>query len=83
MGTLMGRRKKGIPGLSFSWKRATGVSSAKGKLSRKLGVPLTRSGRQRKFGRAAGCCIPAAFILTGVGGAAFGVAKAFHSIVFR
>ena len=27
-------RRKGIPGLSFSWKRALGVSAAKGKLAR-------------------------------------------------
>lgn len=51
-------RRRGIPGLSFSWKRALGVSAAKGRLSRQLGVPLTRSGRQRKIGRMAGCCIP-------------------------
>jgi hypothetical protein len=50
-------RKAGIPGVSFSWKRATGLSSAKGKLSRQLGVPLSRSGRQRKFGKATRCCI--------------------------
>jgi hypothetical protein len=82
MGELMGRRRKGIPGFSFSWKRATGLSSAKGKLSRKLGVPLTRSGRRRKFGSAAGCCVPAAFILLGTCGATFGVAKAVHAIFF-
>lgn len=32
----------------FSWKRFLGVSSAKANLSRKIGVPLTKSGRQRK-----------------------------------
>lgn len=48
----MGRRKFGF---SFSWKRATGLSAAKGRLSRKLGVPLTQSGRQRKAGRMIGC----------------------------
>jgi len=69
-------RKRGIPGLSFSWKRAVGLSSAKGKLSRALGVPLTRSGRQRKIGKATGCCVPAAFILAGAGSVIFGVAKA-------
>lgn len=63
----MGRRRKsGIPGLSFSWKRATGLSSAKSKLSRRIGIPLTRSGRQRKFGKAMGCCIPAAFLVIGL-----------------
>jgi hypothetical protein len=38
-------------GLSFSWKRAIGISAAKGRLSRAIGVPLTRSGRERKVGR--------------------------------
>ncbi len=44
----------------FSWKRLLGVTGAKAKLSRKLGVPLTRSGRQRKVGRAltgGGCAL--------------------------
>jgi hypothetical protein len=36
----------------FSWKRAVGLSAAKARLSRRLHVPLTRSGRQRKVGRA-------------------------------
>jgi hypothetical protein len=36
----------------FSWKRALGVTRAKARLSRKTGIPLTRSGRQRKVGRA-------------------------------
>jgi len=45
-------------GFSFSWKRALGISAAKGKISRAIGVPLTRSGRQRMAGRAVGCCIP-------------------------
>jgi len=49
-------RRRGIPGLSFSWKRALGVSQAQARLSRQLGVPLSRSGRQRKLGRALGCC---------------------------
>ena len=49
-------------GFSFSWKRALGISGAKSRISRKIGIPLTRSGRQRKFGRAAGCCIPLAVI---------------------
>ena len=38
-------------GFSFSWKRALGISSAKARVSRMLGVPLTRSGRERKIGR--------------------------------
>lgn len=38
-------------GFSFSWKRALGISAAKGKISRKIGIPLTKSGRERKLGR--------------------------------
>lgn len=45
------------PGLSFSLRRALGISAAKGRISRTLGVPLTRSGRQRKVGRLAGCSV--------------------------
>jgi hypothetical protein len=41
-------------GFSWSWKRATGLSAAKGKISRKIGIPLTKSGRQRKLGRMVG-----------------------------
>jgi hypothetical protein len=59
----MARRRKGIPGLSFSWKRALGISGMKARISRKLGIPLTRSGRQRKVGRALGCCVPLAFLI--------------------
>ena len=50
------RRGTGIPGLSFSWRRALGVSQAQAKLSRQIGIPLTRAGRQRKLGRSLGCC---------------------------
>lgn len=39
-----------IPGVTFSWKRAAGLSALKGRASRALGVPLTRYGRQRKLG---------------------------------
>jgi len=34
-----------------------GISSAEAKISRKIGIPLTRSGRQRKFGRSMACCV--------------------------
>jgi hypothetical protein len=51
-------------GFSFSLKRAIGLSAAKGRLSRELGIPLTRSGRQRKIGRAMGCCIPFMFLVS-------------------
>lgn len=70
----MGRRR-GIPGLSFSWKRAIGISGMKNRISRKIGIPLTRSGRERKVGRALGCCVPAAFILAGGIAFIFGIAR--------
>ena len=44
-------KKKGIPGLSFSLKRATGVTNAKRKIAKATGVPTTKSGRQRKVGK--------------------------------
>jgi len=49
-------------GISFSAKRASGYSAMKGKVSRKTGIPLTRSGRQRKMGRAAGCLVMLALL---------------------
>jgi hypothetical protein len=33
----------------FSWRRFVGISAAKARVSRKIGIPLTRSGRQRKI----------------------------------
>jgi len=35
----------------FSWKRFLGISAAKAKISRKIGIPLSKSGRQQKIGR--------------------------------
>ena len=34
----------------FSWRRFLGISTFKSNISRKIGIPLTRSGRQRKLG---------------------------------
>jgi hypothetical protein len=51
-------RRRSKYGLSWSWKRASGLSAAKGRLSRQIGIPLTRSGRQRKAGRMIGCALP-------------------------
>ena len=41
-------KKSIIPGLSFSWKRAVGISSAKRKIAKATGIPTTKSGRQKK-----------------------------------
>lgn len=34
----------------FSWKRLLGISAFKSRVSRKIGIPLTASGRRRKLG---------------------------------
>ncbi len=36
----------------LSWKRALGVTKAKQSISRATGIPMTKSGRQRKIGKA-------------------------------
>lgn len=41
-----------IPGLSFSLKRAVGISSLKTKVARKVGIPTTKQGVERKIGGA-------------------------------
>jgi hypothetical protein len=35
----------------FSWNRFLGISAAKARISRKIGIPLTKSGRDQKIGR--------------------------------
>lgn len=49
----MGRRKSstGIPGLSFSWKRALGITQAKQKIAIETGIPTTKAGIERKIGK--------------------------------
>ena len=44
-------KKKGIPGLSFSWKRALVITSAKRKIAKATGIPTTKQGRRAKVGR--------------------------------
>ena len=39
------------PGITFSWKRAVGVTALKRSISKKTGVPLSKTGRQSKLGR--------------------------------
>lgn len=39
-----------IPGLTFSWKRAFGISQAKQKIARQTGIPTSKSGLERKVG---------------------------------
>lgn len=39
-----------IPGLSFSWKRAIGLTQAKQQFARKTGIPTSKAGLERKVG---------------------------------
>ncbi len=41
-----------IPGLSLSLKRAIGISALKGNVAKKVGVPTTKQGLERKIGGA-------------------------------
>ena len=41
-----------IPGLSFSLKRALGISAAKQKVAKSVGTPATKHGMERKIGGA-------------------------------
>lgn len=50
----MAKSKFKIPGLTFSWKRALGITKAKRKISKATGIPLTKSGRRNKIGRILG-----------------------------
>lgn len=39
-----------IPGLTFSLKRAVGISALKQKVSKATGIPMTKQGLERKIG---------------------------------
>lgn len=39
-----------IPGVSFSWKRALGITKIKHAFTKQTGIPTTRSGIERKIG---------------------------------
>lgn len=41
----------GIPGLTFSWKRALGITQTKQNFARQTGVPTSRAGLERKIGK--------------------------------
>ena len=49
----MAKRKTntGIPGLSFSWKRALGITQAKQKFAHETGIPTSKAGLERKIGK--------------------------------
>ena len=41
-----------LPGVSFSWKRAIGITQVKREISKKTGIPMTKAGLERKIGNA-------------------------------
>lgn len=41
-----------IPGVSFSWIRALGITQAKQKFARQTGIPTSKAGLERKLGKA-------------------------------
>ena len=43
--------KTKMPGVSFSWKRALGITKLKQQISRKTGIPMSKSGVERKIGK--------------------------------
>lgn len=47
----MARKPSIIPGLSFSLKRALGITQAKQKFARETGVPTSMAGLERKIGK--------------------------------
>ena len=40
-----------IPGVSFSWKKALGITKAKQQFARKTGIPTSKAGLERKVGK--------------------------------
>ena len=41
-----------IPGLTFSLKRAVGITKVKQEIAKTTGIPLTKQGMERKVGSA-------------------------------
>ena len=44
-------KKIKIPGVSFSWKRALGITQLKQKIARETGIPTSKQGIERKVGK--------------------------------
>ena len=46
----MSKKSTPIPGVTYSWKRALGITKLKQKVSRATGIPMTKIGVERKIG---------------------------------
>lgn len=42
--------KTKIPGVTFSWKRALGITKVKQQIARETGIPTTKQDLERKIG---------------------------------
>ncbi len=47
---MANKKSTPIPGLSFSWKRAIGITKAKQEIARQTGIPTSKAGIERKIG---------------------------------
>ena len=47
----MSKNSTPIPGLSFSLKRALGISQVKQKIAKETGIPTSKAGLERKIGK--------------------------------
>ena len=47
----MSKNSTPIPGLSFSWKRALGITKMKQRVARTTGIPTSKAGFERKIGK--------------------------------
>jgi hypothetical protein len=47
----------------FSWKRLLGITAFKSRISRVIGIPFTKTGRERKVGAALGPLVPIGILL--------------------
>lgn len=47
----------------FSWKRLLGITAFKSRISRTVGIPFTKTGRERKVGAALGPVVPIAILM--------------------
>ena len=47
----MSKKSTPIPGLSFSLKRALGITQVKQRIARETGIPTSKAGLERKIGK--------------------------------
>ena len=48
---MQAKTRQAMKGLTFSLKRAVGISGLKAKVARKTGIPTTKQGLERKVGQ--------------------------------